>query len=47
MGNKDNWKADTLTLFAETDFRGETPEVLSDSNPADDLYFHSKYENVL
>ena len=46
MGDKDNWKADTLTLFAKTDFRGESPEKLDDSNPADKIDFYSKYEKV-
>ena len=42
VGNKDNWKADTLTLFAKKDFRGKTTEKLDDSNHADYLNFHSK-----
>ena len=44
MGDWNNWKASTLTLFPETDFRGENPEVLHDFNRGDEFDFKPRYE---
>lgn len=44
VGDWNNWKASTLTLFPETDFRGENPEVLHDFNRGDEFDFKPRYE---